>query len=109
MRDADDVDVAREGEVERGARPKAVPDRAEPGHALRLECADDRADELVDLVDGVLGEPGGEVERGAGVEGVGGDRVALEEVGHDDFEAVARKVVGEQLQRSWSGDGSGVY
>ena len=53
MRDRDDVNLAGEREVERGACAEAVPDRAEPGHALRLECVDDRADPLVDLVERV--------------------------------------------------------
>ena len=96
MRDADDVDVAREGEVERGARPKAVPDRAEPGDALRLECVDDRADPLVDLVERVVGEPGRAI-KGTGVESVDGDGVALVEVGHDDLEAIASEVIREEL------------
>ena len=96
------MDLAGEREVERGTRAEAVSDGAELGHALRLECVDHGADALVDLVDGVLGEPGHEVEVGAGVEAVDGDGVALEELRHDDLEAIPGVVVGEQLQRARS-------
>ena len=95
MRDRDGSELVRDREVERGARAEAEPDRGERGHALRLERADDVARDARDALRVVLPEPGGEVER-ARVERVLGERVALEEVGEDDLEAVARVVVREE-------------
>ena len=98
MRDRDDVELVVEREVEGDTRAEAVADRAEPDHALLLERAHDALRDLDDARVGVLAEPGHEVEVGARVQRVRRDRVAVEQVGQDDLEAIARIVVGKELR-----------
>ena len=97
VRRRDDVHVASEREVEAEAAPVAVAQRADLGHAVGLERVQYRADDDVRAREGVLAEPLHEIERRAGVERVDGCRVVVKDVGHNDLEAVAREVIGEEL------------
>ena len=93
----DRLDLVREREVEADTRTEAVAHSTELGHAVGLERGDDGARDLLDALAGVLAEPGHEVEVGAGVQRIGRDGVGVEEVGHDDLEAIAREVIGKEL------------
>ena len=91
------LDLVREREVEADTRTEAVAHSPELGHALGLERGNNGARNLLDALARVLAEPGHEVEVGARVQRVGRDGVGVEEVGHDDLEAIAREVVGKEL------------
>lgn len=97
VRDGDDVDLAREREVEAGARPVAVADHGEPVDALCLERRNQSAHGGQGTRGGVLAEPAHEVVVAAGVERVLRERIVVEVVRDEDLEAVTRKVVGQKL------------
>jgi len=86
------VALVLEGEVERGRRAKAVSRRTEARHTLLLQRADDLVDDVLPRGVRVLREPGAKVKVAA-IQLLVCDRVADENVGHDDLEAVPRKVV----------------
>ena len=97
MRDGDHLDLAREREVEPGARAVAEADRGELGDALRLERGDQRAEGGQRARSRVLAEPAHEVVLAVRVERVLRERVIVEVVWGVDLEAVARKVIGQKL------------
>jgi hypothetical protein len=71
---------------------------AEARDAGGLQAGDRLVEDGPQALGGVLGLPRLAVEAGLRA-GVGGERVALEVVGHDGVEAVARKVVRNELCR----------
>jgi hypothetical protein len=75
---------------------EAVAGGAEARDAGGLQAGDRLIEDGPQALGGVLGLPRLAVEAGLRA-GVGGDRVALEVVGHDGVEAVARKVVRDEL------------
>ena len=97
MRDSDDVDVAREGEVEGETAAVAESDGTELGDARGLEGLDYGADEGVGPLWGVTAKPRPNVEVHTGLEGVRRSGLAIEDIWCDNLEAVARKVIGKEL------------
>ena len=97
VRDGDDLDLAREREVEPGTRAVAEADRGELGNPLRLEGSNQGANGRQYIRGGVFAEPAHEVVGAVRVERVLRERVVVEVVWNVDLEAVARKVIGQKL------------
>lgn len=92
VRDYGDLTLVLAREIEPRQRAKAVARRAETCDALRLERGNHGIDDRLPRLVRVPLEPWGEVE-GAFVELLVRYRFAVEDVGHDDFEAVTGKVI----------------
>lgn len=97
MRDYGDLTLVLAREIEPRQRAKAVARRAETCDALRLESGNHGIDDRLPRLVRVPLEPWGEVE-GAFVELLVRYRFAVEDVGHDDFEAVTGKVIRKELR-----------
>lgn len=94
VRDGRGVALVLEREVERRRCAKAVACGAETGHALRLERGDDRVDRGEPRIGGVPRKPPLDVKAGI-VQVIFVNGIFEKDVRHDDFKAVARKIIGE--------------
>lgn len=97
MRDGEDVDGLLEREVEPATCAVAVSRDGDAGDALLSERGEHGADAGLREVNPVAAKPRPEIEGDAGIEAVGRAGL-LEEIRHDDAEAIAREVIREQLQ-----------